>query len=247
MSLFRELRAMGLKDLIGKFTGKTETRAHTNRAVRVRINYLHHIEFSAREPRYPALKIENISASGIGLVLPVGTPPIERIKGDLKFADTSHALELKTVWRGGDRVGAIIENPSPAFTQALQKYFEHEISALKLKPVNKDYLKKSDKGQPHWYAGDNNCDVAFVTDPQGVVEFAITVFGNHIEGGRNRALTFSQISELEPGDAAGYKAADLLQTMNKRDATLVSFAQRVINAVENLPSDQKVAILKYLN
>lgn len=241
---------MRLKDLLGKLKGKTANRVHVDRAPRVRINYLHDLEFVATQPQFSApLKIDNISSSGVGLILPEDADfaSLTKIVGDLKFKESSHKLELNIVRFNGDHVGAKIESPPASFVLTLQKYFESEIEALRLRAARTDYLKPVPNGMPHWYQGSNNCDLSYVSNGNDVVEFALTVFGNHLEGGAGKALRYSEISEKAKGESAKYKGSDLLHTQRTVDAEMIVLAKRVLNAVEGLPEDHRTSLLKFLN
>jgi hypothetical protein len=163
---------MGLKDLFGKLKNKTANRVHVDRAARVRVNELHDLEFVASQPKFSApLKIENISLSGLGLILPDDTDfaSLTTIVGHLSIKGQSLPLNLNVVRFNGDHVGAKIENPAPEYALALQKYFEFEIAALHLRAARADYLKSVPNGMPHWYQGSNNCDLSYVSNGNDVV------------------------------------------------------------------------------
>lgn len=239
---------MGLSDFFKK--KPANQRSHVDRAPRVRVNYLHDLEFVAREPIFSsALKIENISATGIGIIVPADADfaSLQRIDGEIKFEDARFPLRLKVVRFNGDHVGAVIESPSPDFQSALTRYFESEIAALKLRATRADYLKSVPEGMPHWYQGANNCELSYVSNGDEVLEFALSAFGNHIDGGKGRPLRFSEISEKARGETAGYKASDLLNQKNRPDEAMITLAKRVLNAVEGLPTDHRDAILRELS
>jgi hypothetical protein len=244
---------MKLKDLMRKLIGSRidqPKRQRVDRAPRVRINTLHEIEFIAQEPRFSKpLKIENISHSGVGLIAPLDAnhAELEVIVGKIVFSQGSaHPLKLRVVRFNGDHVGAVIEGATPAFAMALQKYFESEIAALRLKATRADLLKAVPFGTPHWFQGSNNCDLAYVSSGNDVIEFAISVFGNHIEGGTQRPLRYSEISEKKASESPSYKASDFLNQKNAPDTAMLILSQRVVRAVEGLPPDHRDSILKFL-
>jgi hypothetical protein len=237
---------MGLKDLLGKLRNKTANRIFVNRAPRVRVNYLHDMEFVS--PSFPdALKIDNVSATGMGLYVPANADftSLTTLTGDLKFAGSSHRLELEIVRFNGDHVGCSIKNPSSEFQRSLQDYFESELAALNLRATRTDYLKSVPNGTPHWYQGSNNCDLSYVSNGNEVVEFALTAFGNHLEGGVGQPLRYSEVSPQPHG--YGHKGADLLRAQRTVDADMITLAKRVVNAVEGLPDDHRASLLKYLS
>jgi hypothetical protein len=231
-------------------TGQTANRTQVERSPRVRINVLHDLEFVALAPKFSApLKIDNISSQGMGLIFPADADfaSLTTLTGELQFADANYPLILRIVRFNGDHVGAVIENPSTEYLQSLQNYFEGEIVALKLRPTRSDYLKPVPNGTPHWYHGSNNCDLSYVSNGNEVVEFALSAFGHHVEGGTQKPLRFSEISEKAPGETAGYKASILLEPLNGPDTEMLNLAKRVIRAVESLPADHRDAILKFLD
>ena len=239
---------MGLKDFFGKLKTKTANRVFVNRAPRVRLNYLHDMEFFSKSPSFvEPLKIDNVSLTGMGLYVPkdADVTSLTEMKGELKFAGVSHSLHLKIVRFNGDRVGAAIQNSLPEFQQALQKYFESELSALDLRATRADYLKSVSNGTPHWYQGSNNCDLSYVSNGNEVVEFALTAFGNHLEGGTGRPLRFSEVAPQD--HVFGHKGADLLNTQRTVEPEMLILAQRVINAVDGLPEDHRISLLSFLN
>lgn len=239
---------MGLKGLLSKLKSKTADRVFVNRAPRVRVNYLHDMEFNAKSPSFrEALKVDNVSATGIGLFVPQDADftTLTSMTGELKFAGASHSLSLRIVRFNGDRVGAVIENATPEFQVALQRYFESELAALNLRATRADYLKSVPNGTPHWFQGSNNCDLSYVSNGNEVLEFALTAFGNHLEGGSGKPLRLSEVSPQAHG--YGHKGADLLTAQRPVDPEMLTLAKRVINAVEGLPEDHRTSLLKFLD
>lgn len=236
---------MRLKDLIAKLKGKTANRVRVDRAPRVRVNYLHDMEFVS--PSYASpLKIDNVSSGGIGLYLPGDTDftSLTTLSGELKFAGLSHSLSLRIVRFNGDHVGAVFEKPTAEFQRALKRYFESELAALNLRATRADYLKPVPNGLPHWFQGSNNCDLSYVSNGNDVIEFALTAFGNHIEGGAERPLRHSDIA-LDDRHAT-FKGSDVLSAKSNVDPDMIVLAKRVINAVEGLPDDHRLSLLKLL-
>ena len=241
---------MGLKDLLGFGKNKKKDRAFVNRAPRVHINYLHKLEFNASSPLFSApLKIDNISSSGIGLILPndADVTSLFFIEGKIQFADSAHHLVLQVMRFNGDHVGVSIQNPPGDFVQALNRYFESEITALQLRATAAEYLKAAQNGIPHWYQGSNNCDLSYISNGSDVVEFSLTVFGNHLEGGLSKPLRYSEISEATNSHSRAYKAADILNVQREVDPDMLVLAKRVIHAVEGLPDDHRAALLKLVD
>jgi hypothetical protein len=239
---------MGLKDLLGKLKSKTANRVFVNRAPRVRVNYLHDMEFLSTSPLFrDPLKLDNISSSGIGLFLPKDTDVTSLIemRGELRFANSSHVLILRIVRFNGDSVGSVIENSAPEFQQALQKYFESELAALDLRSTSADYLKAVSNGTPHWFQGSNNCDLSYISSGNDVVEFALTAFGNHLEGGVGKPLRLSEVSP-QP-HAYGHKGSNLLNGQRAVDPKTLVLAKRMISAVAGLPEDHRASLLNFLN
>lgn len=236
---------MGIKDFFGKLKNKTANRVFVDRAPRVRINYLHNLEFVSPSFATP-LKIDNVSTTGIGLFVPEETDftSLTSVNGELKFGEVSHSLNLRIVRFNGDHVGAVIENSTPEFQQALKRYFESELEALNLRATRADYLKSVPSGIPHWYQGSNNCDLSYVSNGSEVIEFALTAFGNHLEGGVGKPLRYSEVAPQ--ASSYGHKGADLLNAQRVVDSEMMMLAKRVINAVEGLPDDHRASLLKYL-
>ena len=193
------------------------------------------------------MKIDNISASGIGPFLPpeADVTSLTEMSGVLNFAGQSQALKLRVVRFNGESIGAIIENATSEFQRALTTYFESELAALELRSTSADYLKPVAIGTPHWFQGPNNCDLSYISNGNEVLEFALTAFGNHLEGGAGKPLRLSEV--LPDPHFYGHKGSDLLNAQRVVDPEVLTLAKRFVEAIGGLPEDHRASLLRFLN
>ena len=55
------------------------------------------------------------------------------------------------------------------YRQFIQEYFHAELSGMSLKKIPKDKILKTEEGVPHWYYGDTEHEIYFITSTSLVV------------------------------------------------------------------------------
>lgn len=157
-----------------------------NRAPRVRLSPLNHIEFHSKTPTSSSpLYLANLSASGVGLIRGSFSDWPEEgdtLEGDFLVGDVKYPATLRIVHFSPLVVGCTLEDPSPDLQKMITGYFDLELSAVTMKKQVSEHDNK-------WFFGENNCELFLEKDGNRIMHFHLTFFGNYIEGGRDREIT----------------------------------------------------------
>jgi hypothetical protein len=158
----------------------------------------------------------------------------------------SHPVRLSVVRVSEQLIGARFDDPGFEVTWAISHYFDLEIVAARLNPVRAEMLKPEPDGTPHWFQGNNNCDLFYVSSGREVLGFQLTVFGNYVEGGREKPLRFGSLFEEENDDGPRYRGATLVGRKRASDEVVVSLAERLVTGIKGLDPEHFRAILGFL-
>ncbi|MDH5297479.1 MAG: hypothetical protein OEV91_00485 [Desulfobulbaceae bacterium] len=221
------------------------------RAPRVHILPLHNIHFvMAGSGSGDPASLANLSFSGVGLLADGHRrwpPPGAMIFGDFLFGGDRHPVSMLVVRSAGKIVGCQFDSSSKERLRPLVlRYFDLELSALRLYPVDPQYLKEEEDGQPHWLRGHDNCELFLVEREGRLVRFNLTFFGNHIEGGAELPLRFGQVVDTEEGGGDGgykMKESSLISPLASFPPELLERAWRFVANIEPLAEEHRRVIL----
>ncbi len=226
-------------------------KSRKDRAPRVNVNSLHNLRFTTADSNNQApFAIVNISTTGIGLKISstdFQQPNKDKIEGQLSIGENHYAASLRIVRRGEEFLGAIFEDATAELSRSIKLYFDTEIAAINLNAVRPDLLKQEPDGIPHWYHGDNNCGLTFVSLEEEVLRFTLTVFGNFIEGGKDLPLHAGSVVKDDSKGKASYKASEILQRERNFDKSIFETGERLVMAIEMIEPAHRKALLAYLN
>ena len=265
LSLFL-LFYVGLMGFISKilaaFSGDSETsgepaEAQTSvmaRAPRVRILPLHNISFilGASDTVQP-ISLSNISTTGVSFIRDsrqVWPQTGTIIDGKFLFQGREYPASMQIVHISGNMVGcqfstAVREVISPM----VLRYFELELSALQLTPVNSNFLKKPEDGEPRWFRGKDNCELYYVENEGRIVRFNLTFFGNHIEGGDKLPLRYGEVVvDDEITDADGYKIKEtaLIRPRGALSPEVMGMTFKFVANIDSLSESHRSELLTEL-
>lgn len=229
------------------------TRARVARVPRVAVLPLHNLtaRLTGSDPAAAPLCITNISSSGLGLLRVGLTSAPEaggRLEGVLNIEQERLPLVLRVVHISSSVVGCAFVDPSAELRAAIVRYLEVELNALDMREVGQALLKGDPEGVPHWFRGRNNCELFFVTDPEGrLVRFSAAFFGNVVEGGATEDTRFGHVVDSMDEDSEfkpGYKASALVSWRREPDADLFELAHRFLKSVNGLEPRHLSSILE---
>lgn len=186
-----------LKNLFDKTRFPDLKKQRAPRAPRVALLDLHHIHFRCSDPPFPhEIALVNLSVGGVGLLknsLPATFPIGAILRGSFHFEGQTYPVEMKVAHASHEVLGcAFVEIPA-AFSELVHRYFDVELSALKMNRIKPDLLQEEPDGIPHWFQGQNNCDLFFVTKDDKLIRFQLSFFANYIEGGSQQPTRFGQV------------------------------------------------------
>jgi len=207
---------MSAKNLLQKIfkkndTSVTNTHSFVKRESRVDVLPLHNVSFNLKDPPHSTpLPIANLSFGGVG-ILANGVRGIEgvhqKIKGSLNVAQKDIGLELRIAFHRGTSIGCEFINPSPELRKTIQSYFDLELSALEMRQINDQELAKNLGESPHWYLGENNCELYLVEKNEKLASFRLSFFGNSIEYQAGLPLKYG-FAVIDPEKESAWKAGD---------------------------------------
>jgi hypothetical protein len=208
------------------------------------------MSFAAIKPaNLASFQVRNISSTGLGLIHPVKAfeQKPDLLEGTLTLG--SHQLDLaaRVVHLSQAIVGCRFEGDVQALKKLLDEYFRVEMNALQARQINPMVLKKDPRGTPHWFVAENNSELYYVENAGALAHFRLSVFGNSIDGGEGRPVSFGvEESDRTPeGDIR--KGSVLIQTTETLPAEIVEAAIRFIEGIEKAPRGVKDRLVAWIS
>lgn len=224
---------------------------YLHRAPRIRLLSLHGLHFERKVPAFDSkIFITNLSTTGIGFLKESGEPWPEEgsvIEGSL-FSQNNHIeIQAKVIHTSTQVVGCHFEGPSKKIEDFVNRFFDLELSALRMNPVNPDILKPENDGTPFWFLGVDNCELYYTVSPNGkVLRFSLSYFGNYLEGGVGRTTKLGHVVEDEGLEKPHYKGSALIRVSPTMESSLTETALRFLTNIEKLPSDHRSQIIEFI-
>jgi len=214
-------------------------RTRVDRAPRVQLGALHHISFHQKEPPVSTpLQLANLSTSGVGFMKSSSTtwPSTGSIlKGDFLVAGSEIATSLQIVHISAKIVGCRIIENNAEVERMVNDYFNLELSAVRLIPVNPAILKSEPDGKPQWFKGENNCELYVVEKEQRLVRYNLSFFGNYIEGSPRTALKYGHIVEDEElKEGPKYKGSSIVRLVSDLPVEIIDLSLKFLTNIESL-------------
>lgn len=212
------------------------TRKYIKRAPRVRLHETHRVRFEGRGEALPGpLPLINLSVEGIGFAnfgrkWPA-TP--HAFEGSLIIRDKVYPVRAELLYVAPSVAGARLLEKPPELREEFLKYFFGEMAAARMKQVNSAVLQQDADGTPHFFVGENNCEVYYVENAGRLVHFHVSFFGNYFAMEKGGALKVGIVEEDTAEDKPGYKGATLVKPSQLSPEIILAAEQFLMN-VEKL-------------
>lgn len=235
MSVFKKLFGTGESKNTQKEVKSKQIRS---RNTRINILALHHIHFRrAGAPESESIQIANLSIKGIGFVKTPGLvwpKPGALIQGTLTINNENYEVTPKVARVTEQVVGCSIENSQHGLIDAIARYFKLELTAQKMTKLRKEHLNPVSEGEPHYFVGENNCDLYYVESADQLLYFYVTFFGNHIEWKPGQKLKFGMIDEGIYRDKASHKKTPTVVATSGFSGFSEEMLDSVVRYVDNI-------------
>ncbi|MEK6580049.1 MAG: PilZ domain-containing protein, partial [Bdellovibrionota bacterium] len=182
-------------------------------STRVAVRPLHNIYLVLGEDK-TQIELINISVTGIGALHTQRAPwpsPGQDIRASLHINSDVFDIQLKIVHFTNGLVGCLFVKPDPSFQKAIKKYFTVELSAIAMTQVHAEVMQEAEDGKPHWFLGENNCELYFIENADHkITRFHLSFFGNFFEND-GHTLRYGQITSSSREFKPGMKGSDLVR------------------------------------
>lgn len=239
---------MGLGSWFKKKSISEEEKQLVKRAPRVQITALHGVEFKENQEG-KNLQLVNLSITGVGFL----RSSIENwpssgsvVKGELVFSDRKVQVEAQIVHVSEEIVGCQFQGDLSLIREVVPRYFQLELSALKLVRVKRELLKDEEDGDPLWFRGSDNCELFLVEKGGDWVRFNLVFFGNHFEGTRAGKIQYGQVVEDEP-DELQHKSSHLIRQVSSVSQEVIEGAVRFVQNISELPQSYRESLSECLS
>lgn len=223
------------------------------RKPRIKTDYLKKISF-----KIPAIEfkndfmvtLENISTSGVAFSF-IGKNTDFNVHDiiEVNFEIYEHpcSVNIEVVRIEDDVIGARIISNIAEFNQLVCKFYKIELSAAEMSHVDSKRLNPKKHGDPHWYHGDNNCELYFVERNERIINFHITYFGNAIEYGQTGKFVFGHIWEEEREKDIHFKGSHLIKIVDSMEFEIVEESKSFIRQIPLLDDHYKQQIIEIID
>ena len=217
------------------------------RAERIPIAHIRNISFLPNDPKLPSnLDVANISSVGLGLVSP---QPIkdsiekQQLDGTLMFGGDSFELSLCVIYQDDNYLGCEILTSPEEYPVHLRQYFETEMRAVELQPVEHNYQPIDPNDDILYREGPNNCYLLTISDDKSLKRYKVAYFGNVFEGGDGKIFTACQIIQDRDFDKFSKNGeVEMLKAVSKVSSDLKESVLRFVGGMSYLPEEHKEKI-----
>lgn len=229
------------------------------RKPRVKTDYLKKISFTLPEFNLKndfKICLKNISSSGVAF-------KYEGVNKQFSVGDSFNvafsiyenecSVKVEVVRIEDETIGCRLISNISRFSDLISKFYKIELSAADMSYVNSERLNPKSHGDPHWYHGDNNCELYFVERNDKILNFHITFFGNAIEFSVEGRMIYGHVWDEERGKDIAYKGSKLIKVVDKMEVEILyesksfvrqipllgeHFKQQIIEIIESHTNDQ---------
>lgn len=226
---------------------KPDEKTYAKRAPRVRLTTLHNVRLVLESQSDEVLSLANISTTGLAFFITPSTPkPGMIVAGSIEINGSKYALKLKIVHVSGNIVGCSFDTPSLMLVRAIADYLNVEITAIQMTTVPQDSLNAEPEGTPHWFYGNNNCDLYYLSNGNEIVRFQLSFFGNHIEGGASIPLRTGHLVE-DGFDKPSHKGTPVVDWGVELPPETITIGRRLLLGLEKLDKNHLKGILDLID
>lgn len=231
-----------LKKILGKKNEKEEA-GYRARSPRVRIPFIDRAVFLAADGKiYP---LRNLSETGLALVCKEGPFP-DTAKGEIQVGEEKVPVELRTVRRKGEDVGAHFTSDASALRGLLRRVFGDEIQAQSMTEVGAELQKEVLVGTPRWFYAPGNYELFYVEHEGKLIRFELEWNGNLLAY-LNGSLRMGRIDRKgEDREKLEHARSSLVTWADQVRAEDKSKALRLLENIQGLdrsPREQMQALL----
>ncbi len=218
-----------------------------NRAPRVSILPLHNISFHLRDTDYQ-VTLGNISSSGVGFLKDSQNkwPKIgSKLRGIFPFAEKELPITMEVVHGSSSIIGCRFDPSISGFMRSLVlRKFDLELTALRLKKISGQFLKKTASGTPHWLHGTDDCELYFIEEKGIISSFKLSFHDYIIEGGDLIPCTFSRIidNHLYGVDSVKLKESNLVMAVPKIPLDVKNTTLKFLANIQNIAESHRVQL-----
>jgi hypothetical protein len=216
----------------------SERRQH----VRLQMNSLHKLSFELDSGIFA--KIFNISIGGLG-VLTEGLflNNEQNLKGRLTVDGAAFNIDLEIVRRGETMIGGRFRQTNSDLSQAIEKYFQAEMTAQKLTRVETKSQIGDDRVKVTLFRGQNNCEFSLRERNGNIEHLRIMLLGNLIEVWANQDMV---VGENLAKPKASTTGVNLFKPLPGEQAHVLENAIRFAGGLSDLSDDCRNKIVTLL-
>lgn len=223
------------------------------RKPRLQTDYLKKISFAIPSVEFKndfVITLKNISTSGVAF-------DFTGVNSDFHVHDVFEinfeiynyqcSVNVEVVRTDKNVIGVRIISNIAEFNQLVCKFYKIELSAAEMSYVDSKRLNPKKDGDPHWYHGDNNCELYFVERNKKIMNFHITFFGNAIEYGQTGKFVFGHIWEDEREKDIYFKGAHLIKIVDSMEYEIIEESKSFIRQIPLLDDYLKQQIIDIID
>jgi len=220
------------------------------REPRLNESVLKDVQFQYSESATP-LEVANLSCSGIAfknVQTPASLSPGSMIRGTLHVLQDDIEVSATVVRIDDFVIACSFTMKTSHIDRVLRKYFQIEIAAMKMNPMNPDHLAPSSEGTPHCLNGDLDHKLYFLETDGEIHYFELSFQGNDIEATKGNPLKVRRIfSDHSRTDLKYQASSERLEdpSQTQIDQALKE-ASRFIFHMERLESKFRTELLRAL-
>lgn len=229
------------------------------RKPRIKTDYLKKISFTLPEFNLKndfKIWLSNISTSGVAFKFEGSNEQFivgDKVSVVFSIYENECPVNVEVVRVDDDTIGCRLLNNISRFSELISKFYKIELSAADMSHVDSQRLNPKKHGDPHWYHGDNNCELYFVERNDKILNFHITFFGNAIEFGVDGRMVYGHVWDEERDKDIAYKGSKLIKVVDKMEDEILEeskgfvrqipllddhFKQQIIEIIESHTSEQ---------
>lgn len=214
----------------------TVKKAWVYREPRVKASALNNLWFKP-EGSGEQLSVANVSFSGIALIQCPFTKNLSAgaiLKGRLNLNGDLIDLSIVIARHSQEIVAGKLASRNLQLEKVLKKYFNIEISAMKMVKMKDEHIKPSDEGKPYCYNGENHSQLYFIVNGTDLIYFEFSFFGHHIEASKGENVKFGNMLVDEMSDGIKYKGSTLVDRNLDHHEEIKDIAVSFLKNIENL-------------
>lgn len=167
------------------------------------------------------IPIENISVTGVGFYKRDRVFNLEdKHECKVKFMSEFIETKVKVARLTETFVGVQVIEGLAEYENFVKELYKYEELASQVRYIGPERLKESEYGEPHWFYGEDNCEVFFTLIGDEVTYFTVVLFGNVVEYKRDSNTLFIGHISDEETNPLKHKKSDLVDREEDEEISL---------------------------